>query len=306
MKKQKQTKKVEKKNQEKKVEKKSQEKKIKKNNQEKKEKTIIIGKFKLSLEVLDLIIVGLLVVIYVFSPRVYSVTTGLYNQSTAENQKNVETAMGAERTEERFRLYFQWYNVIHELGHGLLYYNNGVKLPVADEEQLVNDFAVAYWKYYGEEEKVSELKDIVDYAVKNVGTNYINGVDYLALGKENSNGKSFYDSFFNFNDYGWFQFSSVKHSFETDKSLKDVLAEMGFENFDLGERKTLAYSEINEDSSTKVINDAVENFRNWGLKYPDATHHFDKDPNNNYSRAMVKYLGLIEFPDFVYVFKSLF
>ena len=214
--------------------------------------------------------------------------------------------MGTERTEERFRLYFQWYNVIHELGHGLLYYNNGVNIDVADEEQLVNDFAVAYWKYYGEQEKVNELENIVNYAVENVGTNYERGIDYLTLGKENSNGKSFNNSFFNFNDYGWFQFSSVKHSFEANKNLIDVLNEMGFKNVDLGDRKTLIYNSINEDVSTEIINDAVNNFKNWGLKYPNATHHFDKDPNNNYSRSMVKYLGLFEIPDYVYIFKNMF
>ena len=74
--------------------------------------------------------------------------------------------MGPDKTEERFRIYFQWYNVLHELGYGLIYYNNGVNIAVADEEQLVNDFVVAYWKYYGEEDKVKELEDIVNYAVK--------------------------------------------------------------------------------------------------------------------------------------------
>ena len=274
-------------------------------NEQKENKNIKIGKFQITKgAIIEIIIFCILAVVYIFSPRCYSVTTGLYNQSTAENQKNVETAMGLENTEERFKIYFQWYNVIHELGHGLLYYNNGADLDVADEEQLVNDFAVAYWKYYGEEDKINELEHIVNYAVKHVGNNYKNGVDYLKLGKENSNGKSFNNSFFNFNDYGWFQFSSVKHSFETNKSLQDVLKEMGFSNFNLTERKKLIYGEINNGVSTQIINDAVDNFNEWGLEFPEATHHFDKDPNNNYSRSMVKYLGLFEVPDFVYIFTS--
>lgn len=66
----------------------------------------------------------------------------------------------------------------------------------------------------------------------------------MKLGKENSNGKSFNISFFNFNDYGWFQFSSVKHSFETDKSLQSVLDEMGFSNFDLKEKKNLSMMKL--------------------------------------------------------------
>ena len=276
-----------------------------KNKKSEKKSNIKFGKFEITKGALiEIIVFCILFVIYILSPRCYSVTTGLYNQSTAENQKNVENAMGTENTEERFKIYFQWYNVIHELGHGLLYYNNGVDIDVADEEQLVNDFAVAYWKYYGEEEKINELEDIVNYAVKHVGTNYEKGVDYLKLGKENSNGKSFKNSFFNFNDYGWFQFSSVKHSFETNKNLQQVLEEMGFSNFDLTERKTLVYRDVDETVSTQIINDAVDNFNKWGLKFPEATHHFDKDPNNNYSRSMVKYLGLFEIPDFAYIFTS--
>ena len=274
--------------------------------EKKEKKKIKIGKYELSQNLLELIIIGILILTYIFSPRYYSVTTGLYNKSTEENQKNVEIAMGKDNTEERFKLYFWWYNVIHELGHGLIYYNNGVDIHVVDEEQLVNDFAVAYWKYYGEEEKINELENIVNYAVEHVGSNYKNNVDYLKLGKENSTKNGFNNSFFNFNDYGWFQFSSVKHSFETNKDLETVLKEMGFNDFKLNDKKTIIYNNINEDVSTKIINDAIININEWGLKFPKTIHHFDKDPNNNYSKSVVKYLGLFEMPDFVYIFKNIF
>ena len=105
---------------------------------EKKNSNIKIGKHEMSKgAIIEIIILCILIVIYIFSPRCYSVTTGLYNQSTAEDQRNVENAMGPEKIEERFKIYFKWYNVIHELGHGLLYYNDGVDIDVADEEQLV-------------------------------------------------------------------------------------------------------------------------------------------------------------------------
>lgn len=277
---------------------------MKKQKNKKQKKMIKIGKLEVELgAIVELAILFVLIVIYIFSPRCYQVTTGLYNKSTKEDQKNVETALGKENTEERFEIYFQWYNVIHELGHGLLYYNDGVDLHVVDEEQLVNDFAVAYWKHYGEEDKVKELEDIVNYAVEHVGDNHKNNVDYIKLGKENSNKNSFNNSFFNFNDYGWFQFSSVKNSFETNKDLETVLKEMGFEDFELTNKK-LTYKEINKNTSTKIINDAVANINDWGLIFPEATHHYDNNPNNNYSRSMVKYLGLVEIPDFVYIFTA--
>ena len=155
-------------------------------------KTIKLGKIEMTRGALiEIIILVILFIGYIVSPTVYSVTTGLYNQGTKEDQKNVETAMGSENTEERFEIYFQWYNVLHELVHGLLYYNAGVDLHIVDEQQLVNDFAVAYWKHYGEEDKVKELEDIVNYAVEHVGTNYENKVDYIKLGKENSSENNF-------------------------------------------------------------------------------------------------------------------
>ncbi len=273
---------------------------------EKKSKKIKIGKYEISKEIIGLAILFIVIAAFFVSPKYYSVTTGLYNKGTIEDQKNVETAMGKDNTEERFLLYFQWYNVIHELGHGLLYYNDGVDIDIADEEQLVNDFAVAYWKYYGEEDKVNQLYDIVNYAVVNVGDNYKNGVDYLKLGKENSTSKNFYSSFFNFNDYGWFQFSSVKHSFEENKDLETVLKEMGFKDFKLTDSKVFIYDNINEDVSDKIINDAVNNFNEWGLKFPKVVHKFDNDPNNNYSKPIIKYFGLIEMIDFKYIFDILF
>lgn len=247
-----------------------------------------------------LIVIGIFATVIlgaIFSPRYYKITTGLYNMGTKEDQKNVETAMGTENTEERFEIYFEWYNVVHELGHGLLKYNDGVKLHVVDEEQLVNDFAVAYWNYYGEESKVNELRDIANYAVEHVGTNYINNVDYIKLGKENSTGISFDPSFFNFNDYGWFQFSSVKHSFEENKDLETVLKEMGFKDFKLNDKKVLVYEDINEETSTKIINDAVNNIKEWGFEFPEVIHKYSNDPNNNTSQPIIKFLGIIELPD---------
>ena len=132
--------------------------------------------------------------------------------------------------------------------------------------------------------KINELYDIVSYAVENVGDNYEKGVNYLEVGKENSNGRRF------------------KHSIEANKSLEEVLKEMGFTNFELKDKKRLVYNEINEEVSTKIINDAVDNMRSWGLEFPGAVHYFNRDPNNNYSRSMVKFLGIIEIVDYIFLF----
>ena len=243
----------------------------------------------------DIIILAVFVVIVlivVLSPRIYLVKTARWQEWNKKNTDMVVTAMGPDKTEERFRLYFQYYNVVHELGHGLIRYNHGVNIPIAEEEQLVNDFAVAYWKYYGEPEKTEELRDIACYAVEHIGDNFKNGVDYMELGKANSDESDFRASFFNFNDYGWFQFSSVKHSFEQDKTLEDVLKEMGFKNATLPEPTLLKHEVVNEEESTRIINEAVDNFHAWGLKFPETRQSFSSNPNNNYSKASKNYLHI--------------
>lgn len=241
-----------------------------------------------------LVSVILLILAFFLSPKMYWVTTAKWTNWNETNRTNVTTAMGEENTEERFRLYFQYYNVIHELGHGLIIYNKGVDIPIADEEQLVNDFAVAYWNYYGEPKKMDELYDIVTYAVENVGDNYENGVDYLENARKHSNDNSFDGDFFNFNDYGWFQFSCVKHSIEQNKSLEDVLREMGFEDVKLTENTVLEHKVIDEKESTVIINEAVKNINEWGLYFPEAYQSFSDDPNSNYSRPFKNVLGLFD------------
>ena len=230
----------------------------------------------------------------ILSPKAYLVTTARWTEWNDSDRNDVVTAMGEENTEERFRLYFQYYNVIHELGHGIMRYNDTVDIPIADEEQLVNDFAVAYWNYYGDPAYMEELYDIVTYAVENVGDNAQNGVDYLELGREHSNDAHFDEDFFTFKDYGWFQFSSVKHSIEQNKSLDEVLKEMGLKNYTLPEPTLLEHKVINEEESTAIINEAVDNFHAWGLNFPKAYQSFNNDPNSNYSSPGTNYLGILD------------
>lgn len=257
-------------------------------------KIIKIGKVEIEVRLWELIFLAfllLIIILYFTSPKVYLVTTARYNQGTKEDQINVETALGKENTEERFEIYFQWYNVIHELGHGVKLYNSNIKISSAEEEQLVNDFAVAYWLHYGEEEKLKELEDIVNYAAENIKSDAKEGQSYMEFAESNWN-KS---SFFTFNNYGWFQFSSVKESLKNKKTLEEVLKEMEIENIEIPSKETLEYDEITEEVSTKIINDAVENFNEWGLEFPKTYQTFNNDPNANYSRGGKNFLGIYDF-----------
>lgn len=152
----------------------------------KKSKKLEIKLFTSKTDMIVSIILIVIMIAFFLSPRIFWITTAKWTDWDKDNKNNVVTAMGKENTEERFRLYFQYYNVLHEMGHGLLIYNKGVDVHIVDEEQLVNDFAVAYWNYYGEEEKMKELYDIVTYAVENVGDNHKKGIDYIKNAKEHS------------------------------------------------------------------------------------------------------------------------
>ena len=133
---------------------------MKKDNKKKKKKKIKVGPIYLSLlDFVSLIILFFVILVYLISPRRYAITTARYGQGSEEDNKNVEIAMGKNHTEERFRLYFQWYNVVHEIGHGVMIYNSDRKVSPAKGEQLANDFAVAYWLYYGEEDKIEMLEE---------------------------------------------------------------------------------------------------------------------------------------------------
>lgn len=264
--------------------------KNKKNNNKKIEIKLIDSKF----DAIVLIILVLIIVLSFISPRVYSVTTARYNKGSKKDNINVKKALGNDNTEERFKNYFQWYNVIHELGHGVLEYNSDIKLGNAEEEQLVNDFAVAYWMRYGESERLSLLKETVDYATTHIDGVDFSKVDYIEYANKNWNKWKFKS----FNGYGLFQFTSTKKAIENQKNLTQVLEEMGIKDFKLEDKKYLEYPEINEEVSTEIINDAVENIRNWGLEFPDARQHFSNDPNKNFSSPRKKVFGIFEFPDF--------
>ena len=243
----------------------------------------------------DFIVLGIIFFValaIIFSPNMYWITTAKWAKWSEQDKKNVVTAMGKQNTEERFRLYFQYYNVLHEIGHGLIIYNKGVNIPIAEEEQIVNDFAVAYWSYYGDYKKIDELYDIVTYAVKHIGDNYENNVDYMENAKKHSNNNTFNNDFFNFNDYGWFQFSCVKHSIEQNKSLEEVLKEMGFKNFKLTEKKMLIHEKMSEKESTRIINEAVKIINEWGLYFPNTHQSFSNNPNMNTSRPFKNILGV--------------
>ena len=218
------------------------------------------------------------------------VVTAKYG-STDEYKTFIDKTFGT-NAEERFRVYFQWYNVVHELTHGLIIYNANINMNTHTqeynkegyiEEQKVNDFAVAYWKKYGDPEKVQMLKETVDYILSNMKDPTDGKLTTQEYGKqlwESDNPDSSFEA------YGWFQFNSVKEAFEKNLTLEEAYKNLGLPkgaNFD---DEKLTYDKVDETVCDKIISDTVNKFKKWGLNYPEIYHVYDDDPNNNYSNPI--------------------
>lgn len=252
----------------------------------KEKKKIQIGPFSIKLRtIIDLSVFCLILIIHFTSPKVALIVTQKYNQGTPEQNNSVKVAFGEVNTEEKFKQYFWWYNVLHEVGHGLKYYNGNNGVYNAEEEQLVNDFAYAYWNYYGNQEELNRVEEIVNYAYDHIQNEEGRKMDYMEYGKKNWNKNSFYT----FDKYGYFQFSCVKETFKNKKDLETVLKEMEIKNAVLTDKKVLKYKTLNKKTVDKIINDAIDNIHGWGLKYPKVYHKYTTNPYYSYFQSHRKY-----------------
>jgi len=248
-------------------------------------------KFKSSIPaIVILLLAGCAYVICFTPPQVVLITTGRYGQGTAEQNEVVDSVLGEEYAKERFELYFQWYNVLHETGHSIIWFNRQRQPDAVDAEQLVNDFAVAFWAYYGENEKFNDLKSTVAYALENIKRPVDESITYIDYARDNW-GKN---KFFTFNNYGWFQFSCINNSLREMKPLESVLAEMGVKNIQIQPQKTLVYPVIGEDTASKIIGDAVSILREWGAVVPEIYHTFDNDPNKHMIQIKRNIFGYLD------------
>ena len=209
--------------------------------------------------------------------KTVEIITGRYGKGTSEQNEVVDLILGKINTRERFETYFHWYNILHELGHSIMYFNTDVRPHPVNEEQMVNDFAIAYWLYYGEDEKINFLNEIISYSLIHLKCPAPTGVSHIEYAQEKWGTQDFY----NFNDYGWFQFNCVKDSLRERKNLTFVLNQMGIKNIQVQPEKTITYSVINENTARKIIEDAVLTMGKWGLKLPNVYIVFDNDPNRH-------------------------
>ena len=71
-------------------------------------KTLKIGKLEIKGSITGFISLGIVIVlliIYIFSPKAFLITTARYGAGSESDNQNVITALGTENTEENFNLY---------------------------------------------------------------------------------------------------------------------------------------------------------------------------------------------------------
>lgn len=191
------------------------------------------------------------------------IVTGDYRKAPAEQQKMIHELFGKE-AERNYEIYFHWYNVLHELGHAIMMFNAPSRPHPAEEEQLVNNFAYAYWMHYGEQEKLKKLRSIVAETIQKFSVPANGNESYLDYAKR----KWGTEELFSFNNYGWFQFSSVQAAIAGSSGLEQALNSMCADRVSPRKAETLQY-ETCPQIAARVVADAIRRMKDWGVRLPD-------------------------------------
>lgn len=202
------------------------------------------------------------------------ILTGQYPAASGEEQETVKRIFG-EDAAYCFELYFHWYNIIHELGHAIYDLHCPQRHDAMEEEQWVNYFAVAYWRHYGEPEKLQQLADFVKGALGRCTVPEEYAGDLLQYGREAWEKGTLYT----FNNYGFFQFGCVVRALSREVTLEQVLRNMGIAGISLQEKRLLSYP-VDARMPERVLADAGACLKGWGVALPeDMKVVFVEDPN---------------------------
>lgn len=202
------------------------------------------------------------------------VITGVYNPAAPEAGA-VRCILGDDPAED-FHRYFHWYNILHEVGHAVMDFNCPQRPHPVDEEQWVNDFAVAFWRHYGGEDGLAQVARLVQA-----------GLQRLQVPPGGMDARTFAfrhwgeEVLFTFNNYGWFQFSCVENSLRNPPlSLEAQLRRMGVVAPKVQRGRALPAFEMDEGLPERILAQSVAELRRWGVRLPeDVRLVLSADPN---------------------------
>ncbi len=193
----------------------------------------------------------------------YKILTGKYETGTEEQKAPFKNMFGKDVL-YKFDLYFQWYNIIHELGHCLLDVLD-INMENVDEEFWVNRFAIAYWKKANGSNRLAELKGMLDQTLLAMQNPVPQGQNYLDFFK------SIWQSMPEMSEeqrtliYGYFQFSCVTEAMKREDDLVDLLQDMGVKvNQDIAFEQY--QGDIQAESVRNVLDTCIKNLQSMGIR----------------------------------------
>lgn len=192
------------------------------------------------------------------------ILTGLWNNASEDTKQPFINLFSDEHIAGEFhRIYFQWYNIIHEFGH-ILREHHGIQVDWskegASEEQAVNDFAMAYWKKFGETSKIefimNWIKDILN-RIPNPVPKYEDFLGYF--------NKHFREAQ-NVELYAFLQFTCVQRAFDSSETLNEVLNRLFGTTNDNICGKELIYT--NGCHPQRIVDDCSKILNQMGVSTP--------------------------------------
>lgn len=204
----------------------------------------------------------------------HKIITGVWKGASADKKRLFLPFFSDDEDGAKFhKLYFQWFNIIHEFGH-ILRNHHGINLDLsnngADEEQAVNNFAVAYWREFGEPDKLGEIEKGVNEICKRYASENPHEDDFL----------DYYNrkipNMVSVEEYGIFQFASVKRAFDSDISFYAVLRDFGFKALKKAGSEIFSYPD--DCQPQKIINDCRCMLDEAGVSTPETKVVLVDDP----------------------------
>lgn len=202
----------------------------------------------------------------------YIIMSGRYETGTAEQQQGYAMLLGADNIQYKFDLYFHWYNLVHELGHCI---KSGTRAEMTNlrEEMYVNELAVSYYRLLGEDSRLSELESMIANSIANIPSPVPEGRDFI----------EFYESIWgtdqlmNVMVYGYLQLNSVLMALRGNRTLADVLGDIGIS---IDTSKALAHCDlpIASESAETFLRTARENMIALGVDVPEIRLELQDNP----------------------------
>ena len=201
----------------------------------------------------------------------YTIMSGKFETGTQEQQMGYAMLLGQENIQYKFDLYFHWYNLVHEMGHCVVT-ACGKEFSPLMEEMFVNEFAVGYYRYIGDDERLADLQAMLQASIDNMPSPVPEGESFL----------EFYERIWGTDElmsvmvYGYLQLNSVLMALKKDKPFSEILADLGLT---LGSGETSRCElPIAAENAEAFLNSARENLIRLGIEVPEIKLQLLDDP----------------------------